>query len=162
MGSMAFASDLDRVPARARSAKSQQALKAATTPMHEASEIAMKLSSEKQRKFSEKFGQLSKESLGRVATYLRQRYPFKTADRVAADTGFAATRIVKWLEERSAPSFAAMLILVAAYGPDFLAYVMDEPLDWLDRARAEEERAALSREIAALEARQRTLEARLS
>jgi hypothetical protein len=74
----------------------------------------------------------------------------------------AVWRINKWLDGRSAPSFAALLVLVACYGPDFLAFVMDEPPEWLDRARVEEERTALRAEIAALQARQQELAARVS
>ena len=89
-------------------------------------------------------GQLSE----RVGRFLRRRHPFKTAERVAAEVpGVTADQVAKWLSRASAPGPVAMILLIHAYGPEFLADVMDTPPSWVNAA--------------AREARQRQLEAQL-
>ncbi|KAA2237705.1 hypothetical protein [Salinarimonas soli] len=91
----------------------------------------------------------------RINAFLRQLYPLKTAEAVAADTGISANTVAKWLERGSAPSTWATFRLIGAYGPEFACAVMANPPAWLDRAAREEEQRRLRTEIAALEARLR-------
>jgi hypothetical protein len=82
----------------------------------------------------------------RVAAFLRQRHPTKTAEAVEAYTGIASATVRKLLERASAPSFPTFVRLVLAYGPAFLCAVLDEPPGWLDAAARAEEMAALEAE----------------
>lgn len=95
----------------------------------------------------------------RVANFLRARHPSKTAANVAAETPFSEHRVKAWLEHRAAPDGLAIVVMTAAYGPEFLAAVMPQKFEWIDesarRARGERidaEIAALKRERAALDA----------
>ncbi len=121
-------------------------------PMHTASEIALGKSGQKNGKFSPKFGKLSKDCATRAVAYLVELYPAKTAEYVAADTGLAPDTVRKWLMRVSSPSFMACMTLIAAYGPEFLAAVMDKPPVWIDTAARAARREQLAREMAALEA----------
>lgn len=84
----------------------------------------------------------------RVTAFLRRRHPFKTAARVAGDTGCGVDAVEKWLERASTPSGAAMLRLFLAYGPDFICAVVDEPPAWLDARRVALRQAELETSIA--------------
>lgn len=94
-------------------------------------------------------------SLGeRVTTFLRGRHPVKTADNVAADTGIPVNTIKTWLQRGSAPDADGYTLLWLAYGPDFLAGIVDgRAPQWLIEARRDYEAAELKAQIAALEAR---------
>ncbi len=95
-------------------------------------------------------------SLGdRVASYLRRRFPVKTAQSVAADSGASIDTVDNWLRG-GAPSLKWFVALVGCYGPEFLATVCPG-LDWLDEAVIAAEKAEIAREMAALEARRREL-----
>jgi len=123
----------------------------------------MRQSSQKFGQLSQKFGQLSfsQEFGERIAQFLRGRHPVKTAEMVAADVpGLAPVQVRKWLDRGSLPSLPAMISLVAAYGPDFLAALMSRPPDWLLAAQdgAARERVAadlqrLAEQISELESR---------
>jgi ubiquinone biosynthesis protein UbiJ len=93
-----------------------------------------------------------------VIAFLRQRYPSKTPDHVAADTGVPAGTVQKWLDRGSAPSVAHYTRLWLAYGPEFLAATIERAPAWLDAAHRAEEAARLKAEIAAREARLAKLE----
>lgn len=89
----------------------------------------------------------------RVRTFLRRRYPARTVDMVCADTGLDAARVRKWLDRGSAPSLAALLCLIAAYGPDFLAVLMGEGAPgWLCESRRQERARTIAAEQARLAA----------
>lgn len=92
-------------------------------------------------------------SLGeRVSAFLRQRHPLKTADNVAADTGIPVNTIKTWLQRGSAPDADGYTLLWLAYGPDFLAVLVDgRAPQWLVDARRDHEAAALKAEISALQ-----------
>lgn len=91
-----------------------------------------------------------KEVADRVASFLRRRYPSKTAIAVAADTGIEASAVAKWLERGDvAPSGAAILRLIFAYGPEFLCAITTKPPSWLERARAHEQEAKAHGELEA-------------
>lgn len=94
-------------------------------------------------------------SLGeRVTAFLRQRHPAKTADNVAADTGIPVNTIKTWLQRGSAPDADGYTLLWLAYGPDFLAVLVDgRAPKWLVDARRAHEAAALKAEIAALKSK---------
>ncbi|GJD92891.1 hypothetical protein [Methylobacterium iners] len=89
----------------------------------------------------------------RTTAFLRQVYPTKTAENVAADTGISANTIAKWLDRGSAPTSWAFLRLLTAYGPELACAVMTDPPAWLDRAAREEQARRLRCEIADLQAR---------
>lgn len=89
----------------------------------------------------------------RVAGNLVARYPSKTADCVAADTGIKAETIQKILNRVSMPSGLVLLRLVAAYGPDFLAACMGSGApSWLVTAEREKRAAELKARRAAIDA----------
>ena len=97
-------------------------------------------------------GQLSPACTARALAFLRNRHPIKTAEEVAAATGLPADTVKKWFDRDSAPSFAACFALIGAYGPDFVAAVMEHPPAWIDTAARAARREALARDIARLQA----------
>ncbi len=86
-----------------------------------------------------------------VICYLRDRFPVKTAEHVAADTGIKCDTVQKWLDRASLPNGWSMLRLIAAYGPEFLAAGFESAPLWLAKAVREEQLQKLEAEIAALE-----------
>lgn len=94
-----------------------------------------------------------------VANFLATKHPTKTAASVAADTGCSIHQIEKWIEGASAPAGLAMLRLIAAYGPEFIAAVMQPRLRWIDEALNREIEADLLAEIDAANARLKALRA---
>lgn len=99
-------------------------------------------------------GQLSPACADRVVDFLRARHPAKTAEEIEAATGgrVSSATAKKWLSRASAPSFFACLALISAYGPAFLAAVMDDQPDWLNAA-------ARAQRLAGLEAEARRIDA---
>lgn len=117
--------------------------------MPQASEKALTQSPRKSAQLRARHAQLCKADPERVTSFLRARYPTKTAETVAAETGLQATAVRQWLDRGSAPSFRAMLSLIAAYGPALLAVAMgDDPPEWLSKAARAERQAALEAEHA--------------
>lgn len=108
-----------------------------------------------QKVFS-KLGRGSAARLDRVCAFLRSVYPSKTADQVAADTGIAAGTVRKWLEAKASPSGAAVVLLTAVYGPEFVCAVMDQPPAWLHENARRAERARIEAQMAVLRARLET------
>lgn len=90
----------------------------------------------------------------RVNRFLRTRHPVKTAANVAAETDCGLHQVERWLECVAAPSGPAMVSLIFAYGPEFLASVMPESVAWLDDAVMQSREHALLEEI---ETRQKQL-----
>ena len=95
--------------------------------------------------------------------FLTARHPVKTAAGVEAATRGAvpARTVERWLVHDAAPSLKAFARLVVAYGPAFAAAAVPG-LGWLEDAAALADHAAVSREIAALEARQAGIAARMT
>lgn len=65
---------------------------------------------------------------------------------VAADTGCSAAQVEKW--STSLPGFIATMRLIAAYGPEFLAALFENPPAWIVAACAAERGARIDSEIA--------------
>ncbi|MDP2354601.1 MAG: hypothetical protein Q8M31_00880 [Beijerinckiaceae bacterium] len=75
----------------------------------------------------------------RIENFLKNRYPAKTAQYVAADIGYSPARVAKWLEGASAPNGYAILRMLGVYGPNFIAALMgDAAPGWLDDAQRAE------------------------
>jgi hypothetical protein len=87
-----------------------------------------------------------------VAQYLASKYPTKTAEKVAADTGCTVSTVKRWLYSESAPSFECFRKLILAYGPDILAAVLP-PTSWVERARASLHEDKLRADLAAAQKR---------
>lgn len=96
----------------------------------------------------------------RIIAFLRSRYPTKTADNVAADTGLGAPTVQTWIDRCTAPNIVGIIALTSAYGPDFLTACMGERAPaWLSAAHREAEAARIDREIEELKARRASLRA---
>lgn len=94
----------------------------------------------------------------RVGAFLRSKYPTKTAENVAADTGLGIDGIQKALDRGSVPSGLAIAAMILAYGPDFLAALLGERTPaWLTAAGQDAEIARLQAQREALDARLATL-----
>jgi hypothetical protein len=92
----------------------------------------------------------------KLVDYLRVKFPKDTAKQVAAVLKIKSHRTVEnWLLEVSCPGFYNVGQMIAAWGPEFIAAVMDEPPEWASEALAREELAELGRRTAALKARLR-------
>ena len=89
----------------------------------------------------------------RFSNFLRSKYPIKTADNVAADTGLPAATVQRWLDRGSAPSLWALGKLIGAYDAEVLCATLENPPAWLMAAARQQERERLEREIAGLRAR---------
>lgn len=87
----------------------------------------------------------------RIITFLRRRYPTKTAECVAAELNVSEATAKKWLSRMSVPSGLVIIRMVAHYGPEFLAATMSSPPKWLDAAARAEEQARIRASIAALQ-----------
>lgn len=74
----------------------------------------------------------------RAVAFIRSRYPFKTAECVAADIGVPSGTVRRWLEGAASPSWGAFSRLIFAYGPAFLAAVYPKAPKWLDEAARDE------------------------
>lgn len=108
-----------------------------------------------------KRGQLSRATvapdwLGRLAAYLRQQHPSKTADAVSdrCRGRVSPDQVRKWLKRGSAPSGEALLWLATAYGPTLLVTCfgpcpVGQP-DWLSLALQVERASDLDRRMRAL------------
>ncbi|MCJ2051698.1 hypothetical protein [Methylobacterium sp. J-070] len=89
----------------------------------------------------------------RFSNFLRSKYPIKTADNVAADTGLPVATVQRWLDRGSAPSLWALGKLIGAYDAEVLCAALESPPGWLVAAARQQERERLEREIAGLRAR---------
>jgi hypothetical protein len=96
---------------------------------------------------------LVKPDPARVAAFLRGRFPVKTAECVAAETGVAAETVRQWLKGVARPGFPHLLALIGAYGPEFLSAMFPNAPRWLEAARRAERQRELEAELAALAAR---------
>jgi len=91
------------------------------------------------------------EASERITAYLRKRFPIKTVDSIAADTGLSSNTVRKWFSRESTPSAAAVFALIGAYGPEFLCAALNKAPAWLDAAAQHERLAALGRQLTALQ-----------
>ena len=92
---------------------------------------------------------------------LRAMFPGDTAARVAAELALDAALVQSWLDGRVAPSAQALVKMVFAFGPKFLAAIGNAPPAWVDVAHAAHELLDLDRELKALGERRRALEEKL-
>lgn len=83
----------------------------------------------------------------RVLAYLRDRYPLKMPEAVAADLGVSIATIRKLDERNSAPSLPLFGRMINAYGPAFAHAVFG--CAWLNEAAMAARQSALEASIAA-------------
>ncbi|KUL93453.1 hypothetical protein DK26_23320 [Bosea sp. WAO] len=83
----------------------------------------------------------------RIIAFLRQRYPVKTAENVAADIGGCVETIQKMIDRVSAPSAWTYGRLVCAYGPSFLCSALANPPGWIVAAAHAERLASVEAEL---------------
>ncbi|MCA0401317.1 MAG: hypothetical protein LCH38_10935 [Proteobacteria bacterium] len=90
----------------------------------------------------------------RCAGFIRRRHAAKPAEQVEAETGgrVRAEQVRKWLAGGSAPGAGALLAMIGAYGPEFLATLMHSPPAWLDGAARAGRLAAIEADLARLKA----------
>lgn len=109
----------------------------------------MTQSPQKYAQLSVKKAQLCKAEPDRIRDFLRAKYPSKTAELVALDTGLKRTTVRQWLERGSSPSCAALIALIGSYGPALLAVAMgDDPPEWLSREARAQRQAELEARLA--------------
>jgi hypothetical protein len=73
----------------------------------------------------------------RINAFLRKRHPQKTAEHVSAETSIPAGTVAKWLERGSSPGAVGILLMVMAFGPEFLAEAYAEKTpEWVKEAIA--------------------------
>lgn len=119
-------------------------------PMSQASESSVRSSTPEQSRVAPAKSKLSRAEPSRIVDFLQRRYPIKTAESVAAETGIPAGTVKKWLERKSHPSVAAFIDLVVVYGPALLAAAAGNPPEWLTQAARAERQAAIEAEQARL------------
>ena len=88
-----------------------------------------------------------------LAAFLRRQHPTKTAQCVAALTGLPADSVKKWINGEVQPSGRAMLAMVCAYGPEFIAAAVRNAPEWCNQDLRAAKIAKLKQEIAELERR---------
>lgn len=99
-----------------------------------------------------KFGQSDGRTLAeRVASFLQDQHPTKTALCVEAETGISADTVRKWLEQGNLPNGKAMLALIRRYRVSFLDAVCDD--DWVAELARQEEQARVERQVTDLQRR---------
>lgn len=88
----------------------------------------------------------------RMACFFRSKYPTGTAAAVAADLGTSTRTAEGWLGSNPSTPRATHLVMgILTYGPEFLAILLPEPLDWVSEAARNAQRAKVLQEIADLE-----------
>lgn len=70
------------------------------------------------------------DGAGAIA-FLRRAFPQATAQHVSAVTGISSSTVDKWLRGISAPGADHLSLLVAAFGPRFLAVAFPVTAPWL-------------------------------
>lgn len=104
-------------------------------------------------------GKFSETSWPRVVAFLRRKYPSKTADCVAADTGIKADTVRKMLADYSTPTWANTYRLIRAYRAALLAAAfLDDPQEWIKAAARDEEHRATVKELERVKLKLRALE----
>lgn len=91
----------------------------------------------------------------RLARFLRERHPQKTALSVAAETDIPASTVEKLIERCSAPSATTLWALIRAYGAQVVEASFPDAPEWISEAahrqRIAEAEAALDRAKVALD-----------
>jgi len=89
----------------------------------------------------------------RLFLFFTRRYPKDTIVCVSRDAGIDAATIHGWVQPgHSGPGFVSTLKLVAAYGPEFVAEMLDDPPKWVRDLAAPVQKERLRAEIVALTA----------
>jgi hypothetical protein len=97
----------------------------------------------------------------RVARFLRQAFPNKTAVFVSAHTGYSVTRVEKWLDGTAFPNGIAIFALLCAFGPEFIKAALGEACPaWIDAAHIDAKNDHIEQTISELRAQQESLNAR--
>lgn len=86
------------------------------------------------------------EKAERIIAFLRQLYPVKTADNVAADLRCSPETVAKMIERVACPNAVTFGRMILAYGPAFLVAVFPSAPKWLDEAHRRERQEALKAE----------------
>lgn len=94
-----------------------------------------------------------------AVAFVRQLYPTKTADCVAADTGLPVQTVRRWLEGVAKPSWIGFSRLILAYGPAFLMAVFPRQPEWLTEAYQREQLAELEAEQVRIQSKIQALKA---
>lgn len=130
--------------------------KLSSTPMRAVSEVSVRKSSVSSQ--TTVCSADRSDLATRVDAFLRARYPSKTGEHVSADIGVPATTVQKWMDRGSAPSGLALVKMISAYGPEFLAAVMgDAAPRWLKQSHHVERRAQIADQLAAISAELQSL-----
>lgn len=133
-----------RVAARvSRNSSEARPSKASAPSVKPTSQVEARMSVQKMSNIVETNVQACPE---RAVAFIRSRYPFKTAECVAADIGVPSGTVRRWLEGAASPSWGAFSRLIFAYGPAFLAAVYPKAPQWLDEAHRREMQATLRAE----------------
>jgi DNA-binding transcriptional regulator YiaG len=98
------------------------------TSMSPTSRFALRQYSGKQTQLSVRSSTIVGE---RIVAFLREQHPVKTIESVSAETGVSQATIAKWFERASVPGGLAILMLAAAYGPEFLVAAYPKAPNWL-------------------------------
>ena len=72
-------------------------------------------------------------------TFLKAKHPLKTTHCVAVDTGISPHTIDKWFNGTSKPGWHHTMMLIGAYGPEFLSAVCPSCRVWIEPSRKLEE-----------------------
>ena len=84
----------------------------------------------------------------RATFFLRAVHPTKPALAAACASGVSQAQAAKWFEGAAAPSGGALLALIRAYGPAFLAAMFDDAPDWVRAAERAQMQDELERRLA--------------
>lgn len=89
----------------------------------------------------------------KAVEFIRARYPAKTAENVASDTGIGVETVKKWLDGTVRPSWDGLSCLIFAYGFPFLVAVFPSRPMWLSDAYQREQLAELEAEQARIQSK---------
>lgn len=95
----------------------------------------------------------------RAIGFIRERYPVKTAECVAADIGVPVHTVKRWIEGAAKPSWSGFSRMILAYGPAFLAAVFPCQPKWLSDAYQREQLVQLEAEQARIQIKIQALKA---
>ncbi|WP_395175785.1 hypothetical protein [Roseibium alexandrii] len=98
-------------------------------------------------------------NMTRLARFFRHRYPTGTASAVASDLNVSVRTVEGWLGSNpSAPRASHLITGILSYGPEFLAVLLPEKVDWVSEAARNAQREKLREEIAELTRMERQLD----
>lgn len=93
-----------------------------------------------------------KASPEKAVDFIRAKYPMKTAESIAADTGVGVETVKKWLDGSVRPSWDGIFALICAYGMPFMVATVVTKPQWLEEAHRSERLAALEAAQARIQA----------